>query len=162
MEVAQADLFAPLVSLMEFRDFVEALDLYSECPYALGAAVFGPRRAARNWASRIRAGVVVVNDLIAPTADPRVPFGGRSQSGFGVTRGAEGLLELTQPRAILSPRGGWRPHYQDLKEGDEALFDGFLRARYSATSWQRLRGWFDLAGAAQRKAAQARGERGGK
>ena len=61
-------------------------------------------------ARRVRAGSVCVNDLIVPTADPRLPFGGRGRSGFGVTRGAEGLLEMTVPKAISVRTGSFRPH----------------------------------------------------
>ncbi|MBL6724757.1 MAG: aldehyde dehydrogenase family protein, partial [Rubripirellula sp.] len=49
-------------------------------------------------ADQLLVGSVTINDLIVPTADPRVPFGGRGESGFGVTRGEEGLLEMTVPK----------------------------------------------------------------
>jgi hypothetical protein len=48
-----------------------------------GAAIsFAGEQAAR--------GQCLINDVVIPTADPRIPFGGRGRSGFGVTRGAEG------------------------------------------------------------------------
>ena len=51
-----------------------------------------------------------MNDVIVPTADPRLPFGGRKHSGFGVTRGAEGLLEMTVLKCVTVRRGRFRPH----------------------------------------------------
>ncbi len=55
----------------------EALAEAARSPYALGASIFGPEAEAVALAARVRAGVVVINDLIVPTADPRLPFGGR-------------------------------------------------------------------------------------
>jgi acyl-CoA reductase-like NAD-dependent aldehyde dehydrogenase len=94
------DLFAPVMALVAVHDMDEALRLDAACPYALGASVFGPPDAGRRLARRCRAGCVTINDLVVPTADPRLPFGGRKASGFGVTRGAEGLLALTRVQAI--------------------------------------------------------------
>ena len=59
----------------------------------------------------MHAGSVVINDLIVPTVDPRLAFGGRGLSGFGVTRGAEGLLGLTVVKSIALRHGRFRPHF---------------------------------------------------
>ncbi len=155
MEVAGADIFAPLLSIMVADDLEEALALDSQCPYALGAAVFGPQDAATAWAQKIQAGVVVINDLVAPTADPRVPFGGRGESGYGTTRGREGLLELTRPRVVVRRGGRWRPHYQTLEAGDEVIFEKLIQAKHARSWQQRLRGWIDLGRVAKRKSRQA-------
>ena len=90
-------------------------------------------------ALRVRAGSVCINDLIVPTADPRLPFGGRGRSGFGVTRGAEGLLDMTVPKAISTRTGRFRPHL-DAKLGADAgklltmirLLHGDWQERWSA------------------------------
>ena len=97
-------LFGPAASLLMVSDTEAAVSMANEGPYALGAAVFGSPRAARTVARQLRAGCVTVNDVIIPTADPRLPFGGTGASGFGVTRGAEGLLEMTRPQAVVSRR----------------------------------------------------------
>ena len=44
-----------------------------KCPYALGASVFGQPTTAGAFARKIKAGVVVINDNIVPTADPANP-----------------------------------------------------------------------------------------
>jgi hypothetical protein len=95
---------------MPVSDLREAIEASLRCPYALGASVFGLRGQAASIAAQVRAGVVVVNDMIVPTADPRVTFGGRGLGGFGATRGAEWLLEMTVAKAILVRTGRWRPH----------------------------------------------------
>ena len=65
---------------------------------------------------------LLINDVIAPTADPRIPFGGRGASGYGVTRGAEGLLAMTTPRTIQVQRGRPRRAYEATGEGHAELF----------------------------------------
>ncbi|HSK38540.1 MAG TPA: aldehyde dehydrogenase family protein, partial [Arenibaculum sp.] len=87
----EEDIFAPVISLVPVGDMDEAVTAATACSYALGASIFGPRDEALALAGRIRAGGVTINDLIAPTVDPRLPFGGRGRSGYGTTRGAEGL-----------------------------------------------------------------------
>jgi len=104
------DLFEPLAGLFPVADEEAALRWLELSPWALGASLFGSSGWARSRARQVPAGVVTINDLIVPTADPRLPFAGRRHSGFGVTRGPEGLLELTAPRAIQERRGGWLMH----------------------------------------------------
>ncbi len=65
--------------------------------------------------------------MIAPTADPRLPFGGRGESGFGVTRGTEGLLAMTTPAVVCVRRGRFTPHLDDRQESDETNLRGMLR-----------------------------------
>lgn len=130
-ELLQADVFAPVVSLIPVQDMDEALRQDALCPYALGATVFGERSLADSLARRIDAGCVVVNDMIAPTADPRVPFGGRRSSGFGSTRGAEGLLELTQTKAIVTQGSRWLPHLVPPLEGLDDMLLGLMRLSHS-------------------------------
>jgi len=103
----------------------EALAL-AESEYALGATVFGCEPGASEFAKRIRAGVVVVNDMIVPTADPRLAFGGRGRSGFGLTRGADGLLEMTVLKSVITRRRKWRPHLLPAKAGDAELFRAYI------------------------------------
>ncbi len=110
------------------RDTDHALALAAESRYALGAAIFGPAPAARALAERVSAGCVVVNDVIVPTADPRLPFGGRKGSGFGVTRGAEGLLEMTVIKSIAIRHGRFRPHLKAAHADDSSVFGALIAA----------------------------------
>jgi delta 1-pyrroline-5-carboxylate dehydrogenase len=108
----------------------EALAALSLCPYALGASIFGPVEAAIALAARIPAGSICVNDLIVPTADPRLPFGGRGRSGFGVTRGAAGLLEMTVVKTVSVRRGRFRPHLAAAKPGDAKRYAALIGLLY--------------------------------
>jgi acyl-CoA reductase-like NAD-dependent aldehyde dehydrogenase len=137
MALLREELFAPVLALAPVPDDEAALRAAAACPYALGAVVFGGPRRAVEFAGRIRAGVVLVNDVIVPTADPRLPFGGRGASGFGTTRGAEGLLEMTLPKAVVVRRGGHR-HLDLPAAGDADLFQDYIKAAHG-TGW-RARG----------------------
>ncbi len=135
LRLLREDHFSAVAALVRVSSDREALAANNECPYALGASVFSVDEAdARAFAARVNAGSVVINDLIVPTADPRLPFGGRQQSGFGVTRGAEGLLELTVPKVISTRRGAWRPHYEPPRAGDAEFFTRFLQLTH-APNW---------------------------
>ena len=104
------------VGTSEVPDIDAAVAAANAGAHVLGASVFGPRAAALACARRLRAGCVTVNDLIVPTADPRLPFGGAGASGHGTTRGVEGLLELTRPQAVtVSTRRSAR-HLRTLPE----------------------------------------------
>jgi len=133
MRIALEDIFAPVLSIIEVNDDREALAFAARCPYSLGATIFSRDESeAQALAQQVRAGVVVVNDLIVPTADPRLPFGGSGRSGFGRTRGAEGLLEMTAPKAISIRSGKLRPHFDESQPGDSKIFCAYLCAAHGS------------------------------
>jgi len=138
MSLVNEDITAPVLSVFTVADEEEALALSARCPYALGATVFGYESKAMELARRIEAGTVVVNDMIAPTADPRLPFGGRGRSGFGVTRGREGLLEMTTVKTICTRHGYWRRHLDPSVPASGDLMRAYLTASHGAALWERL------------------------
>ncbi len=139
MAINRTDLFAPVLSLIEAPSVLHMADLVNDNPYALTAAIFGAPREAETLATQLRVGTVLINDLIAPTADPRVPFGGLRHSGFGTTRGAEGLLEMTSAKTVLIRRKGTTRHYDPLGPGDLPLFTGLIGALHGGSAGERWR-----------------------
>ena len=150
MLAARSDIFAPMLAVMEAHDLAEAVALHEACPYALTAAIFGDEKQARVLAMEITAGTVTINDLIVPTVDPRVPFGGRRCSGFGVTRGAEGLLEMTAPKTIAVRGGNSTRHFDATIAAHEDLFDGVISASHRRTWSERMAGIRQIASAAKK------------
>jgi acyl-CoA reductase-like NAD-dependent aldehyde dehydrogenase len=149
MALCQQASFAPLMTVLPFRTLEEALRIDSRCPYALGASIFTANSArGAQLAGQLRAGLVAINDVIAPTAHPATPFGGRQESGWGVTQGAEGLLEMTVPQ-VVSVRGGkLRPHYGTAVGKPPLPADGFrglLEWSHGGTLRERMRGLYRLA-----------------
>ena len=128
------DIFAPWLALVPVETPEQALQQSAANPYALGASIFGPLAAARAFAARVNAGSVCINDLIVPTADPRLPFGGSARSGFGRTRGAEGLLALTKLKAISTRWRGPYPHLRPTAKDDARQFGALVRLLHGG--WQ--------------------------
>ncbi len=139
------DIFAPVLSLVTVGDDAEAISRANDCPFALAASVFTrDESAGRSLATLVRAGVVTINDLIIPTADARLPFGGRHRSGFGVTRGAEGLLELTTTKVVTVSRSKFRPALEPPHPQDEAMFQSYLELTHGTGLQPRFRALISL------------------
>lgn len=138
MSITQADIFAPVLSFIRVESAEQALRENSQCPYALSATVFGSPARCQQFARMIPAGCVVINDMIVPTADPRVPFGGRGMSGHGMTRGEAGLLEMTQLKAIVATRRWFKPHLQSPTAADADVMEQLIRLEHAAHPLQSL------------------------
>jgi acyl-CoA reductase-like NAD-dependent aldehyde dehydrogenase len=148
MAICRDAAFAPVMAVIPFDDLEEAVRMESQCPYALGASVFTKTNSkAENIASRLRTGSVGINDVIATTAHPGTPFGGRGVSGWGVTQGPDGLLEMTIPQVVSSKAGRLRLHYDmtfDLAAGRPKkhgeLMRGLLVSGHAPTLSARMGG----------------------
>jgi len=148
LTVCQELSFAPIVAVIEFDDLDAAVAQYDRCRFGLAASIFSiDRAAAAELASRLRVGCVVINDVIAPTAHPETPFGGRGASGWGVSQGAEGLLQMTVPQVVTYRRGSYRPHVDAALSNDPATDDvmgGMLRFTHGRTLGNRWRGFWQM------------------
>jgi acyl-CoA reductase-like NAD-dependent aldehyde dehydrogenase len=149
MALCQEATFAPVMAVLPFDSLDDAVTMNRHCLYGLGASIFTrqPEQAAA-LASRLRTGMVTVNDVIAPTAHPATPFGGVGKSGWGVTQGAEGLLEMTTPQVVSVRGGSFRPHY-DLGAGSNIshgeMLRGLLSLGHGGTAKDRVSGMWRLA-----------------
>ncbi|MEM7689538.1 MAG: aldehyde dehydrogenase family protein [Pseudomonadota bacterium] len=97
--IVQEEPFGPIVPLMRFTDYEDAVKRANASPYALGASVWAQDEEA-GWSvgSQLASGNVWVNEC--RPLSPHVPFAGHRQSGFGVENGLEGLLEYTVPKTM--------------------------------------------------------------
>lgn len=138
MRVAREDLFFPVLSVLRVRDDEEALEQSRLCQYSLAATVFGRTANALRIARMVDAGTVVLNDMIAVTADPRVSFEGRHASGFGATRGEAGLLEFVQVKQVIRPRPFFRPHLEDAGPCDAVLLERLIGVEHAGSIVRRL------------------------
>jgi aldehyde dehydrogenase (NAD+) len=148
-EIAAADLFAPVTSLVRVSCFREAIEIVNQCPYRLAVSIFGPGKIAESVAVQLDVGTVCVNDLIVPTADPRLPFGGRGESGFGVTRGEDGLLAMSVPVTISRRHGKFAPHLQPRRSTDAQTLLGALQLLHAGTLTERCSGLKNMIAAAK-------------
>lgn len=145
MAACREDCFAPLLAIVPFDSPGEALCMNAACRYGLSSSIFtADVRTGEDFASKLPAGSTCINDVIAPTAHPATPFGGRRQSGWGVTQGPDGLLAMTVPQ-VVSVRGGtFRPHYEPMNEPTQRLLTGLLAWRHAPRFADRWRGFWTM------------------
>jgi succinate-semialdehyde dehydrogenase/glutarate-semialdehyde dehydrogenase len=99
------ELFGPVAAILGARDEAHALELANDTRYGLGAAVFTRdiERGIRLAKDVLQAGSVFVNDFVR--SDPRLPFGGIKDSGFGRELGEFGLREFVNVKTIVAVEG---------------------------------------------------------
>ncbi|WP_017906567.1 aldehyde dehydrogenase family protein [Pseudomonas asplenii] len=99
MTIAREEIFGPVLSIITYRDEVDALRIANDTPYGLQAYVLGTDiERARRVAGQIEAGRVLVNTL---AHEPQAPFGGFKQSGIGREYGTYGMEAFLEPKALL-------------------------------------------------------------
>jgi succinate-semialdehyde dehydrogenase/glutarate-semialdehyde dehydrogenase len=99
MTMARQETFGPAAAILRVRDADEAVAVANDTEFGLGAAVWtGDAARGQALARRIDAGAVFVNGLVA--SDPRLPFGGVKQSGYGRELGLHGLREFTNIKTV--------------------------------------------------------------
>lgn len=101
MEIAQEEIFGPVLCVLTYEDIEEAIHLANATKYGLNAGVWGPAAKAAAVARRIQAGNVYINSSPRDTA---APFGGYKMSGIGREGGIYGMLEFTQQKALFDTK----------------------------------------------------------
>ncbi len=87
------ELFGPVAVIQPAEDFHRTLSLANDTSYGLGASIWtADSQKAHEAIAHLEYGTVVVNQKTA--SDPRWPFGGFKDSGYGRELGKEGLLEF--------------------------------------------------------------------
>lgn len=91
--------FGPALPIIRYSTVDEAVEMANALDVGLGASVWSSdKEAALAVAARIEAGTVWINKHGA--VDPRMPFGGAKQSGYGLEFGVEGLKALGAPQVL--------------------------------------------------------------
>jgi len=93
------ELFGPMAAIIRAKDEADAVRIANDTIFGLGAAVF-TRNVERGEriAGELEAGSTFVNSLVA--SDPRLPFGGIKQSGYGRELGSYGIKEFVNAKTI--------------------------------------------------------------
>ncbi len=97
MQIAQEEIFGPVLAVLTYRDEDAAVELANDSQYGLNGAVFSadPERALR-FARRIRTGTVEINGRSSGLFSP---IGGFKSSGIGREQGPEGFEAYTECKA---------------------------------------------------------------
>jgi len=94
------ELFGPVAAVIRARDEDDAVRLANDTTFGLGAAVFtrDVARGERIAAERLEAGACFVNALVK--SDPRLPFGGIKESGYGRELAVFGMREFVNIKTV--------------------------------------------------------------
>ena len=99
MEIAQTEVFGPVLSVLRFSTEDEAIEIANGTPYGLVSGVFtADLDRATRAARRLRAGQVFVNEWYAGGVE--TPFGGYGKSGYGREKGREALWNYVQTKNV--------------------------------------------------------------
>jgi len=101
MPAYDEELFGPVASVIRVKDESEAIKVANDTEFGLGAAVF--TRDLKNGEhiaeKLLDAGCCFVNDNVK--SDPRLPFGGIKESGFGRELSTQGIREFMNMKTVV-------------------------------------------------------------
>jgi succinate-semialdehyde dehydrogenase/glutarate-semialdehyde dehydrogenase len=100
MPAFDEELFGPVAAIVAATDERDAIRLANHTVFGLGAAVFtrNLERGERIARHELSAGSCFVNALVK--SDPRLPFGGIRESGYGRELGAFGIREFVNVKTV--------------------------------------------------------------
>jgi succinate-semialdehyde dehydrogenase / glutarate-semialdehyde dehydrogenase len=100
MTAYNEELFGPVAALIKVKDEEEGIKIANDTRFGLGAAVFTKdvRRGEEIAAKKLKAGCCFVNELVK--SDPRLPFGGIKESGYGRELSEFGIKEFVNIKTV--------------------------------------------------------------
>lgn len=99
MPMFRQETFGPAAAVIRVRNAEEAIALANASQYGLGSSVWTRNiDRARELVSRIQAGAVFINGIVA--SDPRLPFGGVKHSGYGRELSSYGIREFVNIQTV--------------------------------------------------------------
>lgn len=114
MSIMKDETFGPVLPIMPYRDFDEAIQLANDTIYGLGATLLTQdARLVKRFYEEVKAGTIWINDPL--TDNYAGPFGGMKMTGGGRELGQEGLDEFTEVKHVHwdvegKPKSFWYPY----------------------------------------------------
>jgi len=101
MPAFHEELFGPAAVLYRFQTEAQAIEIANATVFGLGAAIFtsDPAKGKMLAEKGLEAGCVFINDYVK--SDPRLPFGGIKESGYGRELSQNGLREFVNIKTVV-------------------------------------------------------------
>ena len=101
MAAFDEEIFGPVFTLILAEDEAHAIKLSNQTPFGLGAAIFTEdiKKGEYIAKNKLNAGLCFVNDFVK--SDPRLPFGGVKESGYGRELSSYGLMEFVNIKTVV-------------------------------------------------------------
>ena len=99
MPAFDEELFGPVAAIIRVKDAQDAIKLANQTQFGLGASVWTSDVASgQTVARKIHAGCTFVNGIVK--SDPRLPFGGVKESGYGRELSYHGIREFVNTKTV--------------------------------------------------------------
>ena len=99
------EMFGPVAAVFEVSDEDEAVEKANDIRYGLGASIWtDDLERGERLTHRIDAGMTFVNEFVK--SDPRLPFGGVKESGYGRELAEDGIKEFTNRKTVWLQEAG--------------------------------------------------------
>ncbi|MDB5025971.1 MAG: NAD-dependent succinate-semialdehyde dehydrogenase [Mucilaginibacter sp.] len=101
MPAYEEELFGPVAAIITAKDEADAIRIANDSSFGLGAAVFtrDKDKGEKIAANQLQSGSCFVNAMVK--SDPRLPFGGIKQSGYGRELGLFGIHEFVNIKTVF-------------------------------------------------------------
>lgn len=101
MPAYHEEMFGPVASLFRVNNWEEAVSVANDTVFGLGAAIFtqDTEKALKMAETGLESGCVFINDFVK--SDPRLPFGGVKESGYGRELSLLGIREFLNAKTVV-------------------------------------------------------------
>ena len=102
MKIMQEEIFGPVLVVMGYESYEQALEFISKNPHPLALYIFSKKRKNIQWfVDNTKAGSTVINDVVIQMSNPELSFGGIQQSGIGRSNGKAGFDSFSNLRSFV-------------------------------------------------------------
>src|SRR5580698_4808986 len=154
MRIMREETFGPVLPVMAFDSDDEAVRLANDSEYGLAASVWTRDRArGERLARRIKAGTVMVNDVVSCFGISEAPHAGVKSSGVGRAHGRFGLEEMVRLKYLDSDLvpGMKKVWWYRYGTSFSRQMEGFIDFQFARGLGERVRGMLRAAGVVGRK-----------